>query len=106
VSEGPKLEINNVAIYPNPLVIGGALNIKLNLSQAPGKIKLKIYTVSFRAVREITWKNGIHAGDNTLQASSMNIGNLAGGVYYYVIKADNLSGTEAGSKAGPLVVLR
>jgi hypothetical protein len=104
VPEGAEPEIKDVVIYPNPLVAGGVLNVKLNLSQTPENITLKIYTVSFRAVREITWDTGIHMGDNSLLAPSAETRSLSSGVYYYVIKAKSLSNGEARAKAGILVV--
>jgi hypothetical protein len=94
-------------LYPNPLIKGSDnLYFRLNISQAPDFIDLKIYTASFRAIRHIEWTTGIAKGDNILQASLFKFSDMASGTYYYVITAENNKRERARSKAGIFIILQ
>jgi flagellar hook assembly protein FlgD len=96
-----------VIIYPNPVIKGtGNIFMVLKLSQDAVKIRLKIYTKAFRAVREIRLESGIKRGYNTLRLDPRSCGNLANGLYYYTAAAENENGDKTRSKAGHLMILR
>jgi len=105
--ESDKFEITDVLVYPNPLTeYSNSLYISLNLSRTPDNIDLKIYTVSFRAIRNIEWKTGVAKGKNVLQVSRAKLAAVASGTYYYVITANSKNGKTARSKAGIFIILR
>jgi hypothetical protein len=105
--ESEKFEITEVLVYPNPLMKGSnSLYFRLNVSETPDSIGLKIYTVSFRAIRHIEWTTGIARGDNVLQVPLRELAGAASGTYYYVITAENNNGGRARSKAGSFIILR
>lgn len=106
VQEGAVFEMSNVVIYPNPVMQGSVLNVRLNLSQLPALIELRIYTASFRLVRKISWDSGINRGQNTLSVPQWKISQLAAGVYYCVITAKKQPGAEIKSNPGHLIILR
>jgi hypothetical protein len=76
------------------------------VSQIPSRLTLKVFTISFREIREITYDTGLTSGDNLLQLKSADTDGLAKGIYYYVVTADSSGGNKAASKAGQFIILK
>jgi hypothetical protein len=67
---------------------------------------VKIYTISFRKIRELTRRTGLVRGDNFLQLNAADMVTLSKGVYYYVVFAEDSDGKKARSKAEQFVILK
>jgi hypothetical protein len=103
-----KFEINNAVIYPNPYhpAAGVGAYLHCDITQDALNIKIKIYTTGFRAVKEITVPGIIKAGRVDAHVEERDISNLAGGIYYYTVKAENGQGVKAKAPPGVLVIIR
>jgi hypothetical protein len=69
-------------LFPNPS-LNGAFNVRYTASKT-ADFCMKIYTMGYRRVREIT-KKGLPPSQNIITADIGATGNMAAGIYYYVI---------------------
>ncbi len=87
------------APYPNPSTTGGHVTFPYSLSQNASQVTLKIFTVSFRKVRQAQCH--ATAGNNNF---SLNMGGLSNGLYYYVLEVEGLGKKQ--TVTGKLLVLK
>jgi endoglucanase len=93
--------------YPNPCIAGAdGLNIGVYISQAPAEVKVRIYTMGLRAVRDLAADFTPEPGDNRFTVPKDRLAGLASGSYCYVITAKNSAGQRAVSKASVLIILK
>jgi hypothetical protein len=99
--------IDDVMIFPNPFIASGSQDANLHcfLTQDADKIKIKIYTMSYRAAREIEIPGSHAAGNVDAAFDRTGLKNLANGLYYFVAEGENAGG-RARSAPGILVVLK
>ena len=71
------------APYPNPCRTGSQVTFPYSLSQVADQVTLKIFTVSFRKVRQAQCPTT--AGNDSI---SLDMSGLSNGLYYYVLEAD------------------
>jgi hypothetical protein len=99
--------INNVLVYPNPMKAGkDTLYFNLNLTQQPQSVSIKIYTEALRLIKDKTWPSTSITGNYVVSFSSGELGNLANGMYFYILTAENSAGRQIKSKPGVFIVLR
>ncbi len=75
-------------IYPNPVTVGGTLNLQLPMS-GPSDVKLQIFTISFRKIQEVSYSQlnpgGVCRCVTIPVTIADNWGNdLSNGLYYMV----------------------
>ena len=87
------------APYPNPSRTGGQVTFPYGLSQSVNQMTLKIFTVSFRKVKQAQCPTT--AGNNSI---TLNMNDLSNGLYYYVLEADGQGQKQ--SFTGKLLVLK
>ena len=76
------------------------------LTQDAQYIKIRIYTMGFRAIEEITIPGTVTAGRVDRNLPSWELSRLANGIYYYTVAAVNENGVKAKSGVEVLIVLR
>jgi hypothetical protein len=81
-------------IFPNPFVASGPQDANLHcfLTQGADKLKIKIYTMSYRAAREIELSGSHAAGNVDAAFDRTGLKNLANGLYYFVAEGENAGG--------------
>ncbi len=110
VTGNTELVISNVFVYPNPLETGDdKLYIRLDATHQPQSISMKIYTASFRLIKEKTWSADSMASITwhyTVNIPAGELNNLGNGTYYYVLTAEDSAGMQVKSSTGVLIVLK
>ncbi len=94
----PATLIYNPVAYPNP-VWGNQVTFNYQLFTQADTVTIKIFTVAYRKVAEIT--GSPNAGDNNVVDS---LSGLANGLYFYVIEAH--AGERKEEKVGKLILVR
>lgn len=76
-------------VYPNP-VTGGTVKVQVTGLTENTKVSLKIETIAFRKIREATYHSqGPGTVDLTLDLKDDTGADLANGVYYIIVRAQN-----------------
>jgi len=88
-----------LGIYPNP-VTGPTVNLLPPPAQGLSDVRVEIFTLSFRKVKDQTFPNVPPGSPITLDLTGWGGHPLANGIYYVVVT------TEAGRVMGKLLVLR
>jgi len=88
-----------ITIYPNPVFANNDLKVKFNLNKKAKLFTLKLYTQSFRLVREISQKVNLQQGENTVILGAKYFNDLARGMYFYVVFVDDEFENQIKSKA-------
>jgi rhamnogalacturonan endolyase len=103
---GDKFEITGVLVYPNPYIyLAGDLNIKIDITQPAGDIKVRIYSVSFRKILEHDF-NAVENKETVLVIPAAELNRLASGTYYVVITGRSKTGDKAVSKPQVMTILK
>src|ERR1035437_6975308 len=103
---GDKFEINNPVIYPNPYSLhGGGLIIGMDLTRPADRINIRIYTVSYRQIADIT-ESGYFLGRVKLPVPDRYLDRLANGIYYMKAAGEGYGNEKAVSKPVQLIILR
>jgi len=100
------LQINDVKVWPNaynPVV--GDLNIGYTLTQPVDGIDLKLYTLSFRLIRQAKLSDGDTAGAKIKALNMSDLNTLANGLYYIVL-AGKQQDKNAVSHTELLIIIR
>lgn len=93
-------------VYPNPYIYpAGDLNIKIDITQPAGNIKVRIYSVSFRKILEHDF-NAVYNKEAVLVIPAAELNRLASGTYYVVITGRSTTGDKAVSKPQVLIILK
>jgi hypothetical protein len=107
IPDEEKLKVEDVVIYPNPYnPTKEDLRIKFEITQASKVVKVRIYAVSFRLIRQITQTGNYTVGENRITIDRKYLNNLANGTYYLIMTAINDRGEKADGKPEVLVVLK
>jgi non-lysosomal glucosylceramidase len=94
-------------IYPCPYSPNsGALNIGFKLTKAVRFYKVKIYSVSFRLIKELYFSGTGSGGEYTAPIPADVIRTMANGAYYAVVEAETSDSRDALSKPGILVIIK
>jgi flagellar hook assembly protein FlgD len=98
-----KLRLHNVFNYPNPFT--HSTQFTYNLTQIADEVKIKIFTVAGRLVRDIGYAPGF-TGFNTVSwdGTDENGDKLANGTYFYRLIAR--SGSEQVSVTNKVSIIR
>jgi hypothetical protein len=98
--------ITDVKIWPNPYNPDtGNINFGYALGQDSEETELRIYTASFRLIKEIAVADSDLAGSKTRTVDASNFSGLASGTYYILIEAEQ-SGREVKSQPAIIIILR
>ncbi len=105
--ENTAFKINNVLVYPNPVMPGeNTIYVRLDATQQPKSVRIKVYTVSFRLLKDKTWPADSITGHYAVNLPLKELGSFASGVYYYILAAEDSTGRQAKSRIGEFIVLR
>jgi len=78
------------------------MRLRYKITKRASEINLKIYSSSFRLIKDIKIGADLYAGEHTAEVSRRKMNLLANGSYYFVIKDDS----GAASKAEKLIILK
>ena len=85
-TETEKMEINNILVYPHPYSPDkGNLRIRFTITKKAHEISVKIYSASFRCVKDIKLFDAVQAGEYTAEIRSGKLKTFANGTYYFVL---------------------
>jgi hypothetical protein len=102
-----QLVINNVVIYPNPYNPSkGNLRIRVEIEGISKIARVKIYTMGFRMIKQVTVVGNYVQGANTIDIDSRYLMKLANGTYYIVVSMVDERGKQVNSKPQVLIVLK
>ncbi len=103
IADAKEQEIKDVFTYPNPYNPKyGDINIKYSIKKHAGFIKMKIYSSSFRLLKEIEIGRELPAGSYTAVVKASEIKYLSNGTYYFVFVDD--AGIK--SKTGKILLIK
>jgi hypothetical protein len=108
VPTADKFEIVNPIVFPNPYAPKGGedLHLRFDITQDASKLRLRIYTVALRFIREKIWDGSCPAGRVDKQVAMREFSQLANGIYYYIVIGESENGREVKSKPEMVVILR
>jgi hypothetical protein len=107
VTPSSGFSLDNTFIYPDPITgSGSGFRLKLECKGAPVYVKMRIYSVAFRLVRELEWTTADISGSYEVNARASDLDKCANGAYYYDVTAKDNSGKEAKSKIDIFMILR
>lgn len=97
-----------VITFPNPAKDGEDVKARFSLTKRASKVTFKLYTASYRSIREEKFTANFAAGENDVTLGWLkNFNSLSAGTYYYVLYAgDAGSEKSARSKIGKIIILR
>lgn len=110
-------QITDLVPYPNPFdpdtaaAESLALRVDFNITQTDNidKIGVKIYTQSYRLIREVEYADAGSINtvltDRSIPFAAKTLANLSNGTYYYYIYVDQ-NGTVVRSKIDKIIILR
>ena len=99
--------------YPNPY--SGAdntgLNIRFKMAGTAAKIKFRLFTVSYRHIREESFtagrvNGGLTSGVNVITILPEYFRGLAAGTYYYMLSAEDGGGNKISSGLNTIIIMR
>ncbi|MCX7699042.1 MAG: hypothetical protein N2114_06215, partial [Candidatus Goldbacteria bacterium] len=98
---------------PNPYFFKTPVAIDFYLTKPAEIIYFRLYTVAGRLIREVPHSksspyiiNGLLQGKNTLQITQSHLEDLAMGIYYYVLVAEDNTKKQVKSMVEKLVVIK
>ncbi len=97
----------DVLIYPDPLLKGeDTLNIRLVTAKQLKSVEMKIYTVSFRLIKDKLWEASSITGVYEFGMTAAEMGKLSNGMYYCIFIGEDNNGKKTKSVITPFVILR
>jgi len=99
-------DIIDTVLYPDPVFSPGDFTLRLKCTSKPVSVRMKIYSVSFRLIRDLSWRHAEITGNYDVLSPASCLDNCAGGVYYYEISAVGDDGKETKSMAKPFIMIR
>ena len=97
----------DVLIYPDPLMKGeDTLNIRLVTARQLKSVEMRVYTVSFRLIKDKTWDASSATGVYEFGMPIADMGKLSNGMYYCIFIAEDGGGKKTKSVITPFVILR
>ena len=107
IPDKEKLKIEDIVIYPNPYNPNKEdLRIRFEITQASKVVKVRIYAVSFRLIRQITLAGDYTVGGNRIKIDKRYLENFANGTYYLIMSVINNKGEKADGKPVVLIILK
>ncbi len=107
---GSEFSINNVLVYPNPIKpVKDTLSVCMVITRPPQSVRMRVFTFAFRLILDKTWPADSIAyisGHYAINLSAGELGNIAGGMYYCVLTAEDKEGKEAIRRIVPFIALR
>ncbi|PKL92869.1 MAG: hypothetical protein CVV21_00570 [Candidatus Goldiibacteriota bacterium HGW-Goldbacteria-1] len=101
--DADKQQIKDVLVYPHPYNPNDSmLRIRYTLTKKAKEVNLKVYSVSFRLVKEIKLSGEVYAGVKTAEIPASRLKTFACGTYYFVIRDDS----GAASKTDKLIIIK
>ena len=98
-------EVTGTILYPDPVTGSGDFTLRLECTGAPVSVRMRIYTVSFRLIRDIRWGADEITGNFEVKSGPGELGGVATGIYYYSVSASDASGSESRPPDKPMVVI-
>jgi hypothetical protein len=93
-------------IFQNPYrIVSGDLKIGITISRPAEEIKLRIYTVAYRRIMEISC-GAANTREAIITVPQWKLGRLAAGAYYVIVTGKSGDNERAFSKPVVLAVLR
>jgi len=108
IAEEGRQKVTEVLVYPVPFNPGKypyGILLQFNLTKSSSEVTLKIYSSSFRLVRNVRLAGTFAAGENRGFAEAEQFNNLANGTYYYRLIAESPSGAGY-STAGKIIIIK
>jgi len=106
ISAAGAFEIKDALIYPDPVSGAGDFTLRLSCTRQPVSVSMKIYSVSFRLIRDLSWDQSGMTGNYDMAPPAGCLDNCANGTYFYEISAVGDDGKTAKSTAKPLIIIR
>lgn len=94
-----------IITYPNPANAQSDLKIKFFITKTADKIEIKLYTIGFRLIKEISKEINLQAGENNITIENQFLKEVAKGIYYYVIIIEDNKGKKITSKIQKFMIL-
>jgi hypothetical protein len=104
--------ITGLLAYPNPFnpLTSAELRVQFTINQNNAdKIAIRIYTASYRLIREEIWASAakdVILNRGYVSYTSDHLQNLANGVYFYYLYATGADGKETRSKIDKVIILK
>jgi hypothetical protein len=99
------MKINGSYIFPDPVLANGNFKLKLDCTREPVFVRVKVYTSSFRLIRDLTWQPADMSGTYEVSAPAGCLDKCGSGTYIYSVSAMDADGKEAKGNLKPFVVL-
>jgi len=102
-ADADEQKIEDIFVFPHPYNSDeGDMRVRYKITKRASEINLKIYSSSFRLIKDIKIGADLYAGEHTAQVSRRKLNLFANGSYYFVIKDDS----GAVSKVEKLIILK
>ena len=112
-TQGGEFEIQDPVAYPNPdnVINNTGVNIRFKLTVTATKIKFRLFTVSYRHIREESFtagqvSGGLTTGTNVITIPPKYFTGLAAGTYYYMLSGEDGSGNKTSSGLKIIIIIR
>lgn len=101
-------ELTDVVVYPNPHSNNGPLNIGFSVTRPATKVCFRVYTSSFRKIKEITIAAASGAFNNRMSVAipAHVLGSISAGSYYYILSVTDDRGKVTRSAPSFLIILK
>src|SRR5665811_92579 len=97
-------EIEDVNIYPNPVMSSSGFKLKLDCKGKPVSIRMKIYSAAFRFIEDLSWPAGAISGNYEVNSPQDAMKKCSNGIYYYRVTASDAGGKQAKSRIKILII--
>jgi hypothetical protein len=81
-----------VLFFPNPHDGKKPVGVKFWVTRSASKVTVKLYTPSYRKIKELTVPAVINTGENTLYLNPSFASTLSNGVYFFVLTVEDEAG--------------
>ncbi len=98
-------KITDLLVYPNPYT-EGKLKIKCKISKKTRGVSFKLYSASFRLLKEYNNTNPQMNGEVIVEVPEQNFKKLSNGTYYYMLSAETEAGSKIKSKADKFIIMK
>ncbi|OPZ97227.1 MAG: hypothetical protein BWY70_01555 [Bacteroidetes bacterium ADurb.Bin408] len=98
-------KITDLLVYPNPYT-EGKLKIRCKITKRTRGISFKLYSASFRLLKEYNNTNANMNGEVIVEVPEQNFKNLSNGTYYYMLSAETEAGSKIKSKADKFIIMK
>ena len=100
-------EITELVSYPNPVNPDRVfqVDIEFHASQICSDLVFKVYTSSFRLIRQVEIPGSHELGRNLIPMNTLNFKGLASGIYYYVFIGKSDNDEIKRSEVGKIIIL-